>query len=139
MVSDKIVKDIQIEFELMDLVVNEIEQLVSEIGNNEPTNVQKTALGAFATQIYNGIENLFKRVYKHSQIQLPKGENWHIELINSFSENSIIKLPIKLSPKLINEINNYRKIKTLFYAWIFTKFELEYSQRYNKRNQKSLF
>ena len=114
MESNKLIKDIKIEFEMMDLVVNEVEQLITEIGDNEPTNVQKTAMGAFASQIYNGIENLFKRIYKHNQIELPKGENWHIDLINSFSMNSKITLPFKLPPELIKEIHNYRRLRHYF-------------------------
>jgi hypothetical protein len=119
--DEQIKREFKIEFEMMNLIVNEVEKLINDIDDNEPTNVQKAAIGAFAAQFFNGIENLFKRIFKYYQLDLPKGENWHIELINSFSNNSNIILPIKLSQDLISEIHNYRRFRHYFiHGYTFT-------------------
>ena len=72
----------------MAIIVSDVESLLNEVYNSQPNNIYKTALGGFASQFYNGIENILKRTHKHSGIELPTGDDWHIVILDRFSENS---------------------------------------------------
>jgi hypothetical protein len=99
----------------MKLIVFDIEILLNEVGTNIPTNIYKTALGGFVAQFYNGIENILKRIHKHFNIDLPKGEDWHITLLDRFSMDSDLNFPMKLSNDLIEKITDYRRFRHYFF------------------------
>ena len=111
----QLIDEINIELESMSILVAEVESLIEEVGNSTPTNVQKTALGGFASQFYNGIENIFKRIHKNYNIEIPRGDDWHISLLNRFSKDSAIDLSIKLSDELIQQLNDYRRFRHYFF------------------------
>lgn len=83
-----LIDEINIELESMTILVEEVESLILAVGNLSPSNVEKSALGAFASQFYNGIENIFKRIHKSFNIEIPNGDDWHILLLNRFSKDS---------------------------------------------------
>ena len=113
--NPKLFEEIDIDIESMVIIVTEIDNLITEVGNNMPTNVQKTALGGFVAQFYNGIENILKRIHKHFNIELPKGEDWHISLLDRFSTNTNTEFPMKLSNDLIEKITDYRRFRHYFF------------------------
>ena len=82
--KQQLFEEIQIEIDSMGIIVNDIESLLFEVGDGVPTNIHKTALGGFVSQFYNGIENILKRIHKIYDITLPKGDDWHIVLLNRF-------------------------------------------------------
>ena len=108
-----LIEEIGIDLNSMLIIVNDVEELLKEVGASEPTNVQKTALGGFASQFYNGIENILKRILRYNEIELPKDENWHIKLLDRFSSDS--DLPVKFSPEFIDELNDYRRFRHYFF------------------------
>lgn len=115
--NQKLIEEINIDLHSMKIIVKDINTLISEINNNEPDNIQKTAVGALASQFYNGIENILKRILKHTSVELPKGSNWHIELLNMFSTDNYIKNGLKLHIKedLLAELSNYRRFRHYFF------------------------
>jgi hypothetical protein len=48
-------------------------------------------------------------------IEIPKGDNWHITLINRFSKVSDFDLPIKFSDELIQKLTIYRRFRHYFF------------------------
>ena len=113
--NHQLIDEIIIELDSMAIIVSDIESLIEEVGNSMPTNVHKTALGGFASQFYNGIENIFKRIHRHYNIEIPRGDVWHISLINRFSKESEFDLPIKLSDELFQQITDYRRFRHYFF------------------------
>jgi hypothetical protein len=111
----KLLIDMQIELDNMEIVVNDTLALLQIIDENVPDNVQKTALSAFASQFYNGVENILKRIHKHYNIPLPVGDNWHIQLLQRFSLNSDFEVPIKFSNDLIANLNDLRRFRHYFF------------------------
>jgi len=108
-------KEIDLELESMAIIVSDIKVLIDQVGNKEPTNIHKTALGGFASQFYNGIENIIKRIYKAHKIPLPKGDNWHIILIDRLSKNSDKYFPVKIEDDLLEKIADYRRFRHYFF------------------------
>lgn len=113
--NQALIDEINIEIYAMSIIVDEVESLLSDVGNSEPTNVQKTALGGFVSQFYNGIENIFKRIHKSFNIEIPKGNDWHISLVNRFSKDSGFDFPIELSDDLLQQLNDYRRFRHYFF------------------------
>jgi hypothetical protein len=69
--NPKLIEEIKIEIDSMAIIVSDVESLLNEVSDSQPNNIHKTALGGFASQFYNGIENILKRTHKHSGIELP--------------------------------------------------------------------
>jgi len=113
--NQNLIDEINIEMESMSIIESDIESLIEEVGTSIPTNVHKTALGGFASQFYNGIENILKRIHKSYNIDIPRGDDWHILLINRFSKDSEFDLPIKLSDELLLQLTDYRRFRHYFF------------------------
>ena len=110
-----LVNEINIELKNMEIIVNETVNLIRTIGNDNPDNIQKTALAAFASQFYNGVENILKRIIKYYNLQMPKGEDWHIQLLKMFSPNSNYDINIKFNLELYNFLNDLRRFRHYFF------------------------
>ena len=89
--------------------------LLKLIGKDVPDNVQKTALAAFASQFYNGIENIIKRIHKDSGITLPIGDNWHIQLLQRCSLKSDFIFTLKFNDELYSNLNDLRRFRHYFF------------------------
>lgn len=113
--NQQLIEEINIEIESISIITSDVEFLLNEVGNNQPNNIHKTALGGFVAQFYNGIENIFKRIHKHFNIELPKGEDWHIVLLNRFSKDSNLDFPIKFSNDLIEKLTDLRRFRHYFF------------------------
>jgi hypothetical protein len=113
--NPQLIEQINLELDSMSIIVSDVESLVKEVGNSTPTNIHKTALGGFASQFYNGVENILKRIHKNFNIELPIGDNWHLVLLFRFSNNSDFDLPIKFNVDLIDKLSNYRRFRHYFF------------------------
>jgi hypothetical protein len=113
--NQKLIDEIKIELSSMKIISKDIKTLIQEVGENQPTNIHKTALGGMAAQFYNGIENILKRILKYNKINLPTGENWHLDLIDKFSDESKEILPLKFNEEMISKFNDYRRFRHYFF------------------------
>ncbi len=113
--NQKLLEEISIDLESMFQIVIDVEALLAEVKTQTPNNIYKTALGGFAAQFYNGIENIMKRIHKAYNIDLPRGDNWHIVLLDRFSVNSDFPTPCKFSDELILSLTDYRRFRHYFF------------------------
>ena len=113
--SQNLKNELEIEIKNLNQLIFEIQKLKNKIGLSEPDNVSKAALGAFTSQFYNGIENIFKRIHRAYSIQLPSDDNWHLVLLNRFSEDNDFNVPIKFSKEIILKLNEYRRFRHYFF------------------------
>ncbi len=113
--SNELNDSISIELTNMSVVVSETIKLLSRIGDSDADIVQKTALAGFASQFYNGVENILKRVHKQKQIPLPTGDNWHIVLLKRFSIDSQYEMPFKFDEKMFEELSDLRRFRHYFF------------------------
>lgn len=113
--NQKLINELNIDLENMLIIVNEVEQLLMDLNSQAPTNVQKTALAAFASQFYTGAENIIKRIHKHNNIVLPKGDDWHIQLLKRCSIDFDFDFPLKLNKELYSHLNELRRFRHYFF------------------------
>ncbi|MBI4845981.1 MAG: hypothetical protein HY810_05865 [Candidatus Omnitrophica bacterium] len=74
-----------------------IEKLCRIRGNFDPQkrdNLIEPAMGTYLMNFYNGIENILKRVSKEYYSVMPRGNNWHKELLILSYNAPVGKIPI---------------------------------------------
>lgn len=81
---EDLIEEIEIEFEYIETVLDELETLDKKPPDVEPSIVEVTAAGAFLHNYYNGIENIFKRILKFNKLRQEENKDWHKELLQKF-------------------------------------------------------
>ena len=119
-------EEIAVELEAMEMIVDELVALQRDIALREPTTREKTAAAAFLAQFYNGLENIFKRMYRYHGITLPTGETWHVELFQSFCSPRHSDLPQLLDKDLAAALAPYRRFRHV--AFHSYGFQLDWSR-----------
>jgi hypothetical protein len=102
---------VEIELEGMAVVVNELVSLQRDVDSREPTLREKTAAAAFLAQFYSGLENTLKRISQYHDIEIPSGDNWHIELFQRFCAPVLPGLPVLFSETLAVHLAPYRRFR----------------------------
>ena len=69
---NKIIEEIEIEFTNLDELFNEIIAFPDIVKNKEINNYDKAAIALMLSQLFNGIENVLKRVLELNSIKLIK-------------------------------------------------------------------
>jgi hypothetical protein len=126
MTREEIREEISIELEAIQQIVTELLELAEDIADQQPNVREKTAAGAFLAQFYNGIENLLKRISKYYNIEIPKGENWHVELFKRFCYPPMPPLPELFKDELPALMAPYRRFRHVFFHGY--GFQLEWEQ-----------
>lgn len=70
--------------------------------------VELAAMGTFLHNIYNGIENILKQILKENDIDIPKTNAWHKDLLSLSVSNGII------SEVLSDELYEYLTFRHFF-------------------------
>ena len=107
----ELAREIDIEFEAIQMTVDELTLLRHDVAQREPSVRELAAAGLFLANFYNGIENVLKRICRFHQIQLPAGSDWHIALISAFCDPPQYGLPLLLDDRLADELAPYRQFR----------------------------
>jgi uncharacterized protein YutE (UPF0331/DUF86 family) len=76
---DKLQKQILAEKENVEIALENLRLAKSK---KEKTVIELAAIGTFLHNIYNGIENILKRVVVAKNIEIPVSVTWHKDLLN---------------------------------------------------------
>src|SRR5438876_12132670 len=104
-------REIEIEFAAIQMSVDELELLRGDIGQREPSIRELAAAGLFLANFYGGIENVLKRICRFHQVEIGRGENWHVELMKSFCDPPRQDLPLLLDQQLADDLAPYRQFR----------------------------
>lgn len=107
----ELVEQIDIEFEAIQLTIDEIESLRKDVSGREPTVRESAAAGLFLANFYNGIENVLKRICRFHEIEIPLGSDWHVELVKAFCDPPRGALPILLDRRLADDLAPFRHFR----------------------------
>jgi len=102
---DELKKEIEAEKEN---IIKTLNGLKCAMERDEKTIVELAAISTFIHNIYNGIENLLKRILKFKGITIKKSEIWHKDLIRNSVENEIV------SQEFSEKLNEYRAFRHFF-------------------------
>ena len=106
-------KEIEIELRNLERLAREMEGLKDRFVN-KPDFIETRASGSILHDFYCGIEKVFERIAIHIDGGLPKGEDWHTELLLQMAH------PIKgirdavISTDLLEKFKEYLRFRHLF-------------------------
>jgi hypothetical protein len=123
-VLDKLRKQVAVEFEQLDILIEVHRPLLDKCEKAAPTDIELSALAAMMHSFYTGIENIFKRVAVELDDDLPTGKSWHRELLDSMSEPSDRRSAV-LSAELRHRLEEYLKFRPFFRQAYSFQFEWE--------------
>ncbi len=102
---DELQKQILAEKENVEIALENLKLATSK---NEKTVIELAAIGTFLHNIYNGIENILKRVVVSKNVEIPSSVTWHKDLLNlSFSMGII-------SEKTCDDLYKYLTFRHFF-------------------------
>jgi len=84
---DELSREIEIE---KGRILTTLKALKDALEREERTIIELAAIATFIHNIYNGVENILKRILKSKGITIPRSETWHRDLLNSSVTNKII-------------------------------------------------
>lgn len=111
MTTNDLRREIAIELELIETVLQELSKLREDVADRESTVRERTAAAAFMAQFYGGIENILKRISHFYNIPLPTGDTWHIDLFKRYCSSAYALLPVLFDEHLALEIAPFRKFR----------------------------
>lgn len=107
---DNLSKQIIAEKEHVEIALSNLKEAMAR---KEKSVIELAAIGTFLHNIYNGIENILKQILKAKDVEIPKADTWHKELLNLSVSLGII------SEELSDELYEYLTFSTFFHSCIW--------------------
>ena len=116
---DKLPNQILAEKENVELALS---NLKDAINRKEKSVIELAAIGTFLHNIYNGIENILKQILHAKDVEIPKTDTWHKDLLDISVSKRIIS--DGLSDKLY-EYLTFRHFFVHAYGFMLEETHLE--------------
>ena len=71
-------------------IANVLSALPSDRKLSDINELELAGVAALLHNFYNGIENIFKQIFKNASISLPQGSSWHKDLLVNALKEKII-------------------------------------------------
>ena len=116
---DKLRKQIRAEEENVEIALNNPKYTAER---EEKTVIELAAIGTFLHNIYNGIENILKQIVVAKNVEVPRSDTWHKDLLNLSISMGII------SEGLSDELYRYLTFRHFFvhaYGFMLEETHLE--------------
>jgi len=81
MLHEKVAEDIEIEIKRIEKLIENYRSLLQKVKNQEPDFIELGSLAMLLHSFYNGLENVFTRIARKIDGEMPKGEMWHSQLL----------------------------------------------------------
>ena len=104
---------IAIELENLERLVTEMEDLMERF-SDQPDFIQTRAAGSILHDFYSGIEDLFEKIAVNVDGELPKGDNWHNELLLQMGRSWEGLRGAVLSEDLLRKLKEFLRFRHLF-------------------------
>lgn len=106
-------QDVNIELENLKRLVDEMNQIIEK--PKEPLNfVETRAAGSILHDFYCGIEKIFERIAVVIDKNLPKGEDWHSELLVQMAGPLKEKRNTVIDEETMQRLKEYLRFRHLF-------------------------
>jgi uncharacterized protein YutE (UPF0331/DUF86 family) len=85
-----------------------LENLQNAMAREDKSAIELAAIGTFLHNIYNGVENILKQILIFRNLEIPKSDTWHKDLLNLSASAGII------SEKLSDRLYEYLTFRHFF-------------------------
>ena len=107
MLDEKIFEDIGTEVKRIDKLFEDYEPLLEKVKNQEPDFIEIGSLAMMRHSFYNGLENIFNRIARKIDKNIPGGQNWHKKLLEQMSKRTKNRKHEVLSAEVTVELKEY--------------------------------
>ncbi|MCD5425559.1 MAG: hypothetical protein LRZ92_03745 [Methanosarcinaceae archaeon] len=115
---DELLREVQAEKEY---ILDTLRALNEALQRKEKTVVELAAISMFLQNMYNGMENIVKRVLKFKGMSIPVSKSWHKGLIDLSVDNQIISLELS---RRLDEYRAFRHFSIHGYGIMLDKEKL---------------
>jgi hypothetical protein len=112
-VSDKLRKQIAVEQDLINRLLEEHRSLVRKCATEVPDAIERSALAAMLHSFYTGIENVFRRIAIEYDGYSPDGDTWHRDLLDVMAQPTGSR-PAVISQDLHDMLRDYLGFRHMF-------------------------
>lgn len=102
---DELIEELGIEHQLVSDTLVGLREVLSR---GSLSAIERAAIATFILNVYNGMENMLKRVFKHHGFPLPDSQTWHKDLLVTSHERGII------TRALLETLDEYRAFRHFF-------------------------
>jgi predicted nucleotidyltransferase len=104
---------IRVEIGLIEQLFLAYHDLLEQATVQEPDIVGQTAIASVLHSFYNGIETMFLAVAKETDQQLPRGAQWHQDLLHQMTQSTAPGPPM-LTKETAASLNDYQSFRHFF-------------------------
>ncbi|MGB9775517.1 MAG: nucleotidyltransferase family protein [Anaerolineae bacterium] len=104
---------IEDELTALERVAQEMEDLLG-VCAQPPTRTELRAMASMLHEFYNGVERIFQRIATHLGEGVPRGEYWHVDLLNQMAEEQEGIRPAVLDERLQARLRDYLDFRHFF-------------------------
>jgi hypothetical protein len=112
-VSDKLRKQIDVERQQLNRLMDEHRTLLVDCASRVPSTIEVSALATFLHSFYSGMENSLKRIAIEIDGGAPSGDAWHRQLLTSMTSSTNFRPPV-LSAALSETMSEYLAFRHFF-------------------------
>ena len=113
MAKEELKEEIKIEIDNLERLNREMKQLLTKI-EDKPSFIKVRAAGSILHDFYCGVERILERIALSVDKNLPKGENWHIELLLQMAKPLAEKRDMIITKALLQNLKEYLRFRHLF-------------------------
>lgn len=106
------IEDLKNQFENLERGIKEMKELFNKIAD-KPSFIEIRAAASILHDFYSGIEKIFERIAIYIDNNLPKGEEWHRELLEQMAK-PFGKRKAIINDKLFQRLKEYMRFRHLF-------------------------
>lgn len=111
--KEKLTEEIKIEIENLERLSGEMQELIKRSGE-KPDFIETRAAGSILHDFYCGVEKMFERIALQIEGELPKGEDWHTELLLRMSHPIEGRRDALIGQELLEKLKQYLRFRHLF-------------------------
>ncbi len=97
----------------LERVAQEMEDLLAQCAQ-PPIPIELRAMGSILHDFYNGVERIFERIAIGLGEGLPRGEYWHVDLLNQMAEERAGVRPAVIDEPLHARLREYLRFRHFF-------------------------
>lgn len=107
------IAEIKDEIKNLERLEQEMKALLSSLGE-EPAFMEIRTSASILHDFYSALEKIFEKIALVIDNNLPKGEEWHIELLSQMAKPSANIRPPVITENLFEKLKEYLKFRHLF-------------------------
>lgn len=103
----KVMEEIELEIKRIERLIKSYEPLLKKATTQKPDYIELGALAMLLHSFYNGLENIFTRIARKIDQNLPEGELWHSLLLEQMTKQTKKRKYAVLSNETYKDLKKY--------------------------------